>query len=202
MVASNDKERIERIVKSLYSESPCKSISIYKILAPGKSGSTVLGVREYDDENAAHISNLSVLKLGPANDLAQEANNYTQFIAYKRTGAFMAVRTEDTVVDNTSGLVYEDAQRFLGVGEADRLESLNSIFVPGKFTASEIKGKLQDLFAHHLYEVLYKHGVKKEVLQIRSFMNAFLPAAYRIMAISVREHSNHDERGPVPSRRF
>jgi Ternary complex associated domain 9 len=199
VVGSNDKTRIERIVKSLYSESPSKSVSIYKILTPGKSGSTVLGVREYDDENAAHISNLSILKLGPANELAQEANNYAGLIAYKRTGAFMAVRTDGVVVDNTSGLVYEDAQRFLGVGVADRLESLNSIFAPGKFTASEIKSKLQDLFANHLYEVFYKHGVKIEVLQIGRYMNEFLPAAYRIMAISVREPSNHG--GDEPIRR-
>jgi len=198
VVGPNDKIRIERIAKSLYTESPRHSISIYKILAPGKSGSTVLGVREYEDQNAAHISNLSVLKVGPASDLAQEANNYTRFIANRRTGAFMAARTDGVTVENTSGLVYEDAQRFLGVGAAvDRLESLNSIFAPGKFTALEIKREIQDLFANHLYEVLYKHSVKKEVLQIGRYVNEFLPAAYRIMAVSVRESSDNSRDEPI-----
>lgn len=201
-VGPNDKTRIERIAKSLYSESPCQSISIYKILAPGKSGSTVLGVREYEDESAAHISNLSVLKVGPASDLAQEANNYTRLIAHRRTGAFMAARTDDVVVENTSGLVYEDAQRFLGVGATDRLESLNSIFAPDKFTALQIKGKLQDVFTNHLYEVLYKHGVRKEVLQIGRYVNEFLPAAYRIMAVSVKESSDHNSGEPISRQGF
>jgi hypothetical protein len=187
VVSPIDKSRIERIAGSLYSESQCRSIAIYKILAPGKSGSSVLGVREYEDENAAHISNLSVLKLGPASDLVQEANNYSRLIEHRRTGAFMSVRTDGIVVDNTSGLVYEDAQHSLGVGARDRLESFNAIFVPEKYTADQIREKLDDLFVHHLYEVLYKHGIKKEVLQIGRYINEFLPAAYRIMATSAAE---------------
>jgi Ternary complex associated domain 9 len=187
VVSPSDKSRIERIARGLYSESQCRSIAIYKILTPGKSGSSVFGIREYEDQDAAHISNLSVLKLGPASDLALEANNYSRLIAHRRTGAFMSVRTDGIVVDNTSGLVYEDAQHFLGVGARDRLESLNAILVPEKYAADEIRGKLHDLFTHHLYEVLYKHGIKKEVLQIAQYVNEFLPAAYRIIATSAAE---------------
>jgi hypothetical protein len=187
VVSPSDKSHIERIARGLYSESQCRSIAIYKILTPGKSGSSVLGVREYEDQNAAHISNLSVLKLGPASDLAQEANNYSRLIEHRRTGAFMSVRTDGIVVDNTSGLVYEDAQHFLGIGARDRLESFNAIFAPEKYTADQIQEKLHDLFVYHLYEVLYKHGIKKEVLQIGQYVNEFLPAAYRIMAISATE---------------
>ena len=187
-VTSTEKMQIERIAAAIYSDSPCKLLSIYRIFGGGQSGSQVYGVREYDDAGAVNIANLSVLKIGPANDLLQEAANYKRFVAHRRTAAFMAVKAANVIVDTTSGLVYEDANRFLGVGEpGQQLEPLSSIFAPGKYTFEQIGLILRDLFSQHLYEVLYKHGVRKEVLKISYFLNEFLPASYSVKADTVEE---------------
>ncbi|BCJ46473.1 hypothetical protein GCM10010168_61120 [Actinoplanes ianthinogenes] len=176
---------VERIATSLYVGQTYRSIAIHKIMKGGKSGSRVFGVREFEDENAARIANVSVLKVGPAEHILAERRNYQRFIEPRRTGAFMAVRSSDAIIGNQAGIVYDDAGRFLGIEPTGQLEPLTALFTPGLLGLERIREVLDDLYSRHLHEVLYKHGVRRDVAQIRRPLNEFLPADFRVLVGTV-----------------
>jgi hypothetical protein len=189
LVDPKEHEQIERIATSLYMDQPYRSISIHKMMNGGKSGSQVFSIREYEDESAARISNVAVLKVGPAEDIVSERRNYEKLVSPRRTGAFMAIRSSDAITGNRAGIIYDDAGHFLGIEPTDQLEPLSALFAPGALPSAHIRRVLDDLFSRHLYEVLYKHGIRRDVTQIRRAMNEFLPAEYSITAKLVDNRS-------------
>ena len=110
---------IERMAGNIYRQWQCDSISFPRIYS-GKSGSTVIEVREHIRGDTSQISNVSVLKIGPDSEIGREKNNYERLVARRRTSAFMEVRVSSITVQGMTGIVYQDANQYLGMGLKDR----------------------------------------------------------------------------------
>jgi hypothetical protein len=179
------RNRIERLVRALYRDAACRHIGLYRSFSAGKSGSLVLGLREFEDQTGERVSNLSVLKVGAASELSLEHASFKQLVAPGRTGAFMAVRPAEISVEGLSAVVYEDAHHFLGAATSDQLEPLDAAFAPGRRSPEQLAEMLEELFHNHLFNVLYKHGRALEVYSPAHDLSEFL-AGWRLRPVQIQ----------------
>lgn len=170
---------IERMAGNIYRQWQCDSISFPRIYS-GKSGSTVIEVREHIRGDTSQISNVSVLKIGPDSEIGREKDNYERLVARRRTSAFMEVRVSSVTVQGMTGIVYQDANQYLGMGLKDRVESIGVLLQPSQFDSSAVAAQLGHLIVSQLHETLYKHSVSIESGSVRNYLNEFLPAQYRV----------------------
>jgi hypothetical protein len=170
---------IERIARQIYRQRGCDLISFPRIYS-GKSGSIVIEVREHIRGDTAQISNVSILKIGPDIEVGREKQNYDRLIAARRTSAFMEVRVGSYTVQGTTGIVYQDANQYLGMGLKDRVDNISALLQPSQFDSAAVASQLGKLITSHLHETLYKHSVGVESGTILPYINEFLPAQYRV----------------------
>lgn len=176
----NQKHQIARVAKQLYRDTGSTNITIQRLFGAGESGSLVLEIREHDDDNN-RVSNVSVMKIGQEPEIRAEKLNYERFILPRKTAAFMAVKPGAAAsVDGTAGIVYQDAQHYLGMSVKDRIETIAAAFTGVRFDVKAAQRALHETLENHLYEVLYKHGRKVEAGTVAGYLNEFLPADFRV----------------------
>ncbi|GLW62919.1 hypothetical protein Arub01_11630 [Actinomadura rubrobrunea] len=181
--------RIERMARQLFRDGNCRAVSLHRFIPAGKSGSTVLEVREHEHLNDLRISNVSILKVGSEHELRQEYENYKKLVKDRGTAAFMTIKKFRVTADGMAGIIYQDAHHHLGLRRQERIENIADLFRPVQYDPERAREILGRLMVTHLHEVLYKHGTTVDADSIRSFINEFLPAEY------VVEVSGYDPRG-------
>lgn len=189
-VSDYHKIRIERVAKSAYKEKNLFQITIQRIFSNGKSGSFVFELREFENEDANIISNVSILKFGSYDELINEYHNYVKFISLKKTFAFMSISSKSDAIDNYIGILYQDAHHYLGISKQDRIYTIQKLFKENPISTKSIKVKFDDLFNSHLNEVFYKHGNLVELSSIKKFYNELLPSEYKIEVDSFDKEKN------------
>jgi Ternary complex associated domain 9 len=171
--------QITRIARQLFRASDAKSITMQRIFGEGKSGSTVLEIREHESDSGK-ISNVSILKIGPEAEMREEKQNYDRLISARKTAAFMAVKLGTVTLDGAAGIAYQDAQHYLGIGIKGRVDTIGSLFDKVFFDIEPAQAALRSLLSSHMHEVLYKHGSKVEAGIVKREINEFLPPDVRV----------------------
>ncbi|SPT59440.1 phosphotransferase [Actinomadura madurae] len=176
----HERRRIERIARQLFLGENSKKIVLYREFRGGKSGATVLEAREYEEPNELRVSNVSILKIGPEYDVRKERRNYERFVRNRATAAFMTIKRTGGSVDGLAGIVYQDAQHYLGIRRQERIDDISALFRPVHDDFEFARARLDRLLEAHLHEVLYKHGTRVDAGSLRTYINEFLPAEYRV----------------------
>uniref|UniRef100_UPI0025E61EB8 hypothetical protein n=1 Tax=uncultured Mucilaginibacter sp. TaxID=797541 RepID=UPI0025E61EB8 len=174
------KVRMERIIKSLYKGQSYTHVIVQRVFTSGKSGSYVFEVWEYENHQMDVISNVSILKIGAYEDLADEYHNYIEMVKNRRTFAFMEITAKSYLIENYVGLLYQDAKHNLGIGRQERLNTILKIFQERPIPTQDIINKIHKLFDDHLNETLYKHGTYVDRGTIRRYYNELLPSEYKV----------------------
>jgi hypothetical protein len=172
--------RIERIARQLYQDGNSTKISLYRVFSAGKSGATVLEVREHESPDEFRVSNVSVLKIGPEYELRREQENYDNFVKNRGTAAFMTVKRSGASADSMAGIVYQDAQHHLGMRLQDRINNISALFHPVHYDFEFAQERLRHLLVAHLHHVLYRHGSTVDADSMRRYVNEFLMAEYHV----------------------
>ncbi|MEO3810304.1 phosphotransferase [Sphaerisporangium sp. B11E5] len=174
------RQRVERIARKLFQGNGSTYISLHRVFRAGKSGATVLEVREHESPGEFRVSNVSVLKIGLEHELQTEQENFDRFVRQRGTAAFMTIKRGGVGADGMAGILYQDAQHHLGMRLQDTIDNVSSLFRPVHYDFDEVRERLGRLLAAHLHEVLYKHGRPVDAGSVRRYANEFLPAEYRV----------------------
>ncbi|MFC6083434.1 phosphotransferase [Sphaerisporangium aureirubrum] len=174
------RQQMERIARKLFQGNDSTYVSLHRVFRAGKSGATVLEVREHESPGEFRVSNVSVLKIGPEHELKAEKDNFDRFVKPRGTAAFMTIKRGGVAADGLAGILYQDAQHHLGMRLQDTIGNISSLFQPVHYDYDEVHARLSRLLSSHLHEVLYKHGRPVDAGSIRRYANEFLPAEYRV----------------------
>ncbi|MFF5263141.1 phosphotransferase [Actinomadura viridis] len=179
-ISFSERPRIERIARQLFQGEKAARIVLYREFGGGKSGATVLEVREHEEHDELRVSNVSILKVGQEHELHQEQDNYERLVKNRGTAAFMTIKRGGVSIGGVAGIVYQDAQHYLGIRRQERIDDVSALFRPVQDDLEMARERLDRLLVAHLHEVLYKHGARVDAGSLRPYVNEFLPAEYRV----------------------
>lgn len=186
-LTSDDRERIRRLGHAVYASDGVSSIEVHKVFHSGKSGSTVLGVREFKAADGVAIpEGQSVLKVGDPGELEQERQAYLRHVRPYRTNAFTEVKGSSALHGGRGALAYTDAARYAGAPVSPTMDLVDFMRHARR---AEFKESLDSLLANDLYQTLYSRGTVLPSGTLRRVPNEFWPAELTIDVDALGEHA-------------